>query len=66
MKPEKENKTKQQQTSNKIITQAYQSRALPESHQVRPEHDAIRNGFPVTLTSGAFLNQKPNKQTRHE
>ena len=24
MKPEKENKTKQQQTSNKMITQAYQ------------------------------------------
>ena len=23
-------------------------------------------GFPMTLTSGAFLNQKPNKQTSHE
>ena len=26
------------------------------------ENDAIRNN----LTSGAFLNQKPNKQTSHE
>ena len=23
-------------------------------------------GFPVTFTSSAFLNQKPNKQTSHE
>ena len=23
-------------------------------------------GFPMTLTSGVFLKQKPNKQTRHE
>ena len=23
-------------------------------------------GFPMTLTSGAFLNQKPNKETNHK
>ena len=58
MKPEKQNKTKQQQISNEIITQAYQSRCSswkPSSkaktawdfstllHIKRGEHDAIRN-----------------------
>ena len=55
MKPEKEKKRKQQQTSNKIITQAYQSRFCSSwklsskvsfsilLHIKRGEHDAIRN-----------------------
>ena len=30
------------------------------------ENDASEIGFPLTLTSGAFLNQKRNKQTSHE
>ena len=29
------------------------------------ENDAIRIGFPMTL-SGAFLNEKRNKQTSHQ
>ena len=28
--------------------------------------DPSEIGFPMTLTSGAFLNQKTNKQTNHE
>ena len=28
--------------------------------------DASEIGFPVTVTSGALLNQKDNKQTSHE
>ena len=55
MKPEKEKKRKQQETSNKIITQAYQSRCCSSwksaskagfstlLHIKRGEHDAIRN-----------------------
>ena len=30
------------------------------------ENDAIRNRISDNLTSSAFLNQKPNKQTSHE
>ena len=30
---------------------------------MKKENDAAEIGFPMTLTSGAFLNQKPNKQT---
>ena len=30
------------------------------------ENDAIRNRISDNLTSGAFLNEKPSKQTSHE
>ena len=35
------------------------------SNKVENKNDASEIGF-STLTSGAFLNEKPNKQTIHE
>ena len=37
----------------------------PASSKVKNENDASKIGFP-TLTTGAFPNQKFNKQTSHE
>ena len=61
MKAEKENKTKQQQTSNKIILRLTSRDAAPESHQVRPEHDAIRNGFPCSDFDKRRISQPKTK-----
>ena len=78
MKPEKQkNNNNNKHKIKKLLRLTSRDAAAPQNHQVKPAFQPSYTssevntmpceiGFPVTLTSDAFLNQKPNKQTRLE